>query len=46
LSDAGTPAETKAACTAFSIVVLKALDFGLRTVSVTSGMMTPQVHNC
>jgi hypothetical protein len=36
-----TPQETSAACTASSTVVLKAVDFGFRTVTVTSGMLPP-----
>ena len=42
LSAGGTPDETSALWTASSTVDLKAVDFGLRTVSVTSGMVTPE----
>lgn len=45
LSVAGTPEEMSAAWTASSTVDLNALDFGLRTVRVTSGMVTHEALN-
>src|SRR5262245_29674611 len=42
LSATGTPDDTSAACTASSTRVLNSRVFGLRTVTVTRGMATPE----